>query len=188
MNSFYDVNELLKIGFESVGDDVQISRKASIYDSSKMSLGNHVRIDDFCILSGKIKIGDYVHISSHTSIFAGDAGVEIGSFSGLSSRCAVYAISDDYSGQFLSNATVPLNYRNVKSDKVIIGDNVIVGTGSTILPGVCIENGIAIGCMSLVNKTLKERGVYYGIPVRKMNERSDNCEKLAKIVMNKGKF
>ena len=178
MNSFYSTEELAKIGLKSFGNDVLISKKASIYNPEQIVLGNHVRIDDFCILSGQITIGNFVHISAFTAIFAGEAGVEIGDFSGLSSRCAVYAISDDYSGNFLSNAMAPIEYRNVCSKKVIIEKHVIIGTGSTILPGVKIIEGTAIGCMSLVNKSILIDGIYCGIPARKIKNRQQGYKEL----------
>ena len=178
MNSFYSKDELNRIGFASIGEDVLISKKASIYNPEKMCLGNHVRIDDYCILSGKIIVSDYVHISAYSCIFAGDAGVEIGSFSGLSSRCAIYAISDDYSGQFLSNAMAPQKYRCVNASKVTIGNHVIIGTGSTVLPGANIVSGVAVGCMSLVNKPITVDGIYCGIPVKKIKERKNNYKML----------
>ncbi|EAO54015.1 O-acetyltransferase (cell wall biosynthesis) [Bacillus thuringiensis serovar israelensis ATCC 35646] len=68
MNSFYSQEELKKIGFLSVGKNVLISKKASIYNPGAISIGNHVRIDDFCILSGKITIGSYSHISAVYSV------------------------------------------------------------------------------------------------------------------------
>ena len=56
MNNFYDAQELKEFGFAKVGINVLISRKASIYGAKNMSIGSNVRIDDFCILSGKITI------------------------------------------------------------------------------------------------------------------------------------
>jgi len=55
MNSFYTEDELKEIGLKSYGHNVLISRKANLYSVSEISIGNNVRIDDFCILSGKIK-------------------------------------------------------------------------------------------------------------------------------------
>ena len=54
MNSFYTENELKQIGFKRIGENVLISRKASIYQPELIEIGNNVRIDDFCILSGNI--------------------------------------------------------------------------------------------------------------------------------------
>ena len=71
MNSFYSIDEIKKIGFKSIGNNVLISKKASFYNAETMVIGNNVRIDDFCILSGIIEIRDYVHIAAYSGLFAG---------------------------------------------------------------------------------------------------------------------
>lgn len=71
MNSFYTENELNELGLKAVGENVNISKKASLYGCSEISIGNNVRIDDFCILSGNIKIGDYVHVAAYTALYGG---------------------------------------------------------------------------------------------------------------------
>lgn len=182
MDSFYNEEELKLLGFKKYGKKVLISKKASIYNPSSMVIGDYVRVDDFCILSGDICFGNYIHISAYSSIFAGNAGVEIGDFSGISSRCAIYAISDDYSGNFLSNAMAPSQYRNVESKKVTIGKHVIIGTGSTVLPGANIADCISIGCMSLVNKSLSVSGIYCGIPVKRIKDKNTKCIEFGKLI------
>ena len=67
MTSFYTEEELKGLGFRHIGNGVCISRKASIYGAQNISLGDHVRIDDFCILSGRIEIGSYVHVAAATA-------------------------------------------------------------------------------------------------------------------------
>lgn len=170
--SFYSPEELAQIGFKSYGKNVQISRKASIYGASHISIGDNVRIDDFCILSGKITLGNYIHIAAYTALFSGKEEIEMHDFSCLSSRCAVYAKSDDYSGNCLTNPTIPEKYSNIINGKVTIGRHVLVGSGSTILPGVTIGEGTAVGSMSLINKSLDEWGIYVGIPCRYLRPRS----------------
>ena len=63
-----------------------------------------------------------------------------------------------------------------------IGRHVIVGTGSTILPGVKLGEGCAVGAMSLLNRDAEPWGIYHGIPARRRGERSREllslCEKL----------
>ena len=172
MNSFYSNDELEKMGFLSIGENVYISRKASIYGINKISIGSNVRIDDFCILSGKIIIGNNIHIAAGTYIYGGDVGVELSDYSCLSSRCAVYAISDDYSGEFMSNPMIPESYRNVKKESVYIGKHALIGTGCTILPGVNIGFGASVGAMSLVNKDLDDFTINVGIPCKKIKDRS----------------
>ena len=172
MASFYTVEELEQIGFSKIGTNVLISRKASIYGAEEMVIGNNVLIDDFCILSGKITIGDFVHIAAYSALFGGSEGIELKDFSGLSSRCVIYASSDDYSGNSLTNPTIPDKYTNVTNQKVILEKHVIIGTGSIIMPGVIIGEGSAIGSMSLVNKSVQPWGMYIGIPCKKVKDRS----------------
>lgn len=178
MNSFYSSKELQNMGFVSVGENVLISRKASIYGVDKISIGNNVRIDDFCILSGKITLGNNIHISAYTALYGGDTGIILNDFSGISSRCAVYSESDDYSGNCLTNPMNPIEYRNIISGKVILEKHVLVGSGCTILPDVTIKEGTAVGCMSLINQPLDSWGIYAGIPCRKIKDRKKIILKL----------
>ena len=55
--SYLTQDQLLKLGFKSLGKNVKISDKAAIYDCNNLEIGNNSRIDDFCVISGKIKIG-----------------------------------------------------------------------------------------------------------------------------------
>ena len=48
---FYSREQLKKIGFKSLGKNVLISDKTSIYSPENISIGNNVRVDDFSILS-----------------------------------------------------------------------------------------------------------------------------------------
>lgn len=171
MNSYYTEEELRRIGFKKIGKNVLISKKASIYGASKMELGNNIRIDDFCFLSGKIKLGNYIHISAYSLLVGGEEGIEMEDFSGLSSKVTIYAVSDDYSGEYLTNPTVNPKYTNHISKKVHLKKHVIVGTNSTLLPGVTLEEGVAIGAMSLVNKNISAWKVAIGIPSKIISER-----------------
>lgn len=178
-DSFYSRGELEQMGFKTLGKtDVLVSRKASIYGASNISLESNVRIDDFCILSGNITIGRYVHIAAYSALFGGKEGILLKDFSGLSSRCVIYASSDDYSGNSLTNPTVPEIYTNIISGKVILEKHVIVGTGSSIMPGIIIGEGAAIGSMSLVNKSVEAWGIYVGIPCKKVKNRSQKILEL----------
>ena len=96
MSSFYTEEELQDVGFKKYGKNVLISKKSSIYSPDKISLGNNVRIDDFCCLVGGesgIEIGSNVHIAFHC-IIVGNGGVKINDFAGLSSRCCIYSATE----------------------------------------------------------------------------------------------
>lgn len=180
MNSFYSQEELLKIGFKSVGKNVMLSRKTSIYNAANMVLGNNVRIDDFCILSGCIIIGNNVHVAAYVALFAGQVGIELKDFSGISSRCVIYAESDDYSGHWMTNPTVSDDFRQTYGGKVTLERHVVVGTGCTILPNVTLGEGASVGSMSLVTKNLEPWGIYVGCPCVKRKDRSKRILELEK--------
>lgn len=172
MNSFYSNEELIELGFKSIGDNVLISRKSSIYNADKISIGNNVRIDDFSILSGEITIGNHVHIAAYAALFAGDKGIELKDFVGVSSRATIYALSDDYLGNALTNPTIPNILRNVYGGKVILGRHALIGASTVILPNITIGDGVAVGACSLINKDCDEWSIYTGMPAKKIKERS----------------
>lgn len=178
MSSFYSNDELQKIGFKHIGTNVLLSRNANIYGANNIEIGNNVRIDDFCILSGNIILGNYIHIAAYSALFGGKSGIVMEDFSGLSSRCVIYGDSDDYSGEALTNPMIPDLYRQVWGGKVILKRHVILGTGVSVLPNVTVGEGTAIGSMSLINKSLDSWGIYAGIPCKKISDRK-------KIILDK---
>ena len=182
-NSFYLREELLDLGIKEVGSNVFISRKASLYGCSNMSIGSNVRIDDFCVLSGKIVLGNHIHIAVYSALFGGHTGIEMKDFSGISSRCTIYAESDDYSGKFLTNPTVPDEYLGLVKGKVILNKHVIIGSGSVVLPNCELGEGVAVGCMSSVHKSLQEWNIYFGSPCKRIKSRKKDLLKLEEKLM-----
>jgi len=172
MTSFYTRDELSALGLKSYGENVLISKKCSIYAAEKISIGSHVRIDDFCILSSHIELGSYIHISAYTSLYAGSYKIQVGDFCTVSSRCAIYAESDDYSGNCLTNPMVPKGCRTTYGGNVILMEHSIIGSASTVLPDITIGEGASIGAMSLVNKDVPEWSVCVGVPCRRIKDRS----------------
>ena len=178
--TFYSLEELEQLGLAKYGNDVYISRKTSLFNPSHISIGNHVRIDDYSVLSagsGGIEIGDYVHIAVFCALM-GKGKISLADFSGLSSRVSIYSSNDDYSGEWLTNPTVPDEFTNVTHADVSIGKHVIVGAGTIILPGVSIGEGTAIGALSLVDRSCLSFRIYGGAPVRRIGERKNRIKEL----------
>lgn len=171
--SFYSDAELGALGLAGLGTGVRISRKASIHGASRITIGDHSRIDDFCVLSagvGGIAIGRHVHIAVHCALI-GQGRIELHDYAGLSSRVTLYSSNDDYSGVHMSNPTVPPEYTQVTQATVILGRHVIVGSGSVILPGCTLHEGCGVGALSLVRTDCEPFGMYFGAPVRRIGER-----------------
>lgn len=173
--SFLSQGQLQQMGFASIGNNVLISDKASFYNCKNINIGNNVRIDDFCVLSagdGGINLGDYIHIAAF-SLLIGAGKITLEDFSGLSSRVSIYSSSDDYSGLSMTNPMIPKKYTNVSSKDVIVRRHVIIGSGSVILPGVVLEDGVAIGALSLVTKSCGRFSIYAGNPARRIKKRNE---------------
>ncbi|MFM0046335.1 acyltransferase [Paraburkholderia sediminicola] len=166
--------DLTSAGFGSIGRNVRIAKNCTIVGMQNIHIGDHVRIDGLSVLSagnGYIRIGSYIHIGG-MCFLTGAGGIDLEDFSGLSQGVRVYSASDDYSGQSLTNPTIPREFLNVEIAPVRLGRHVIVGSGSVILPGCNIGEGSSIGAMSLVTKSLAPWGIYAGAPARFLKKRS----------------
>ena len=166
---------------------MKISRKASIYGARNISIGNHVRIDDFCILSGCITIGSYVHVAAYTALYGGKKGIYISDFANLSSRISVYSISDDYTGESMTGPMVPETYKNLVDAPVHIGKHVIIGSAGVVLPGVTLAEGSAFGSFSFMDHDSEPWSINVGIPFKKIRERKKDVMDLEQKLMRSQK-
>lgn len=179
MSNFLSEEELAGLGIRQYGKNVLIGRHAVLYTPEKLTMGDNVRIDDFTIVSGEVHLGSYIHISQFCGLYGGDKGIVMEDFSGLSSKCSVYAVSDDYTGKSMTNPMVPEKYKPTAiSSPVHIGKHAIIGCNSVVLPGVEVPEGAAVGSLSLVTRSLEPWSISTGIPAKKKSERSRDILKL----------
>ena len=182
--SFYTNKELENIGLKSFGKNVLISKKMSIYNPEKISIGNNVRIDDFCVFSPskELRIGNYIHIGNFTTI-KGLGKVIIEDFVAISGKVSIYSSSDDYSGLYMTGPMIPEKYRNVNNGDIIIKKHVVIGAGAVILPNVVLEEGVAVGSLSLIDKNCEEFYIYRGVPAVKISKRLRGVLNLEKMLI-----
>ena len=171
VNSFYSREELAGLGLKSYGENVLISRFARVYSPGTIEIGSHVRIDDFCILSGKIILGSYIHISAYSALY-GKYGIMMENYSGLSPRCTLFSASDDFSGDYLIGPMVDQKSTNVTGGQITIGKYSQLGSGCTVMPGVTVNEGVAVGAMSLVLHDLGSWKIFKGVPAVYYKDRS----------------
>jgi acetyltransferase-like isoleucine patch superfamily enzyme len=110
-----------------------------ISDPGNLEIGNHVSIGTYVHMwcHGGIKIGDRVMIGSHT---------------------AITSVTHDYEQENMRPTSV--------RKKVIIEDDVWIGTHSVILPGVAVGKGAVIGANSVVTKDVEPYSIVFGSPAR----------------------
>lgn len=111
-----------------------------------------------------IKIGENTHFYSPWSINIDTQRpwmIEIGDNVHITAGVIVLQHGYDW-------AVIQKKYGEVtgSSGKVKIGNNVFIGTKTTILKGVTVGDNVIIGANSLVNKSLPSNGVYAGNPAR----------------------
>ena len=179
MTSFYNDIELAELGLKSYGQNVLISKKASIYSASTISIGNNVRIDDFCILSGNITIGNYVHISAFVALY-GKGRIVIGDYCGCSPRCTLFSQTDDFSGESMIGPMVDEQLTNVISGPIIMENHTQIGANSIIMPNTKIHEGAVCGAFSYVKHDLAPWTINIGIPAKVLKQRSCKILELTK--------
>lgn len=171
---YFGDEDLRSLGFGSLGSNVRIARNCTLIGLSNIRIGSNVRIDGGTVISanaGSLDIGNYIHIGGG-GFFACAGGITLADFSNFSQGVRIYSVSDDYSGQFMTNPTVPKKYLGVTTAPVAIERHVIIGSGSVVLPGVVVGEGAAVGALSLVKQSIEGWGVYAGTPVRRLKARS----------------
>lgn len=172
MNTFMTREELERLGLKAYGENVLIGKHAVLYHPERLVIGSHVRIDDFTVISGNVILGDYVHISHFCGLYGGTEGIIMEDFSTLASKCSIFADSDDYSGNSMVYPAAPDKYKPCAINAMVqIKRNVIIGCNSVVLPGVVLEEGTAVGSMSLCNKSTIQWSIYAGVPARRLRER-----------------
>ncbi len=180
---YVNENYLKEIGIKSVGKNVLVQKSCTIVGIENITIGSNVRIDGFNSLIAPnevgLSIGSFVHIGAQC-VISSNYGIEISDFVGLSHGVKIFSGTDDYTGEALTNPTVPSAFTKIYKGKVKLSKHVVVGSGSVILPNLTIGIGSSIGALSLVNHSIGSWGVYFGSPVKKLKERSKNLLELEK--------
>lgn len=137
-----------------------------------MSIGDHVRIDPFRILSpgDTLTIGSYVHIAAHC-VLIGSSAIALDDFAAVSHGGKILSASDDFRGGCLIGPTLPDDYRNVDSRPVRFARHALTGAGTVVLPGTELGEGTTVGAMSVAKGVLEPWSVYAGCLARKVGDR-----------------
>ncbi|PML61246.1 hypothetical protein BCT73_06555 [Vibrio breoganii] len=136
-------NIYYKRKFYKVGDGFFAHGNFSLKNGEKVELGNNVSINDGVYINGQggISIGDDVSISAKVIIVS----------TGLDTN------------EFASKK------RHVDK-KIIIGNNVHLGAGAIINPGITIGDNVIIGSGSVVTKNISSRCIAVGNYAKKIKE------------------
>ena len=142
------VTEVSVGGFRSSsvewGHGCQVYAPANIYRSK---IGDRVRIGPFTEIQDGCEVGDDTVVCSHVFL-AGDTVI--------GRRCFVGH------GVITCNDRYPVaNNKDWVRERVVIGDDVSIGSGAVLMPGVVIGSSVIIGAAAVVTKSIPDNTVVY---------------------------
>ena len=132
------------------------------FDGGKITIGNNVSIEqgvEIVAQGSSILIGDNVFIGRGCQIIA-KKFISIGDDSQIASYCVIR----DANHQINLKHLVRLQHHDVSP--IVIGQDVWIGTQTSIIMGAKINDGCVVGANSLINKELVGYGVYVGSPAK----------------------
>lgn len=122
-----------------VGKNVIIKDEVMLINPSSISIDDYTMIGERCYIrgGGQILIGKYCQIANNVIIVTTN-----------------HLLDKD------------LYYGNIENKDVIIGDNVWIGSGAKIMPGVKIGDNSVIGAGAVVAKDVETNALVGGVPAR----------------------
>jgi len=131
--------------------------KAFYYSKIFLKCGDNFILWGDCYIKNphKIKIGHNVSINDGAYL-NGMGGIEIGNNVSISALAIIVSTGLD-----IDNFKIKKEH---KSQKIIIGNNVQVGAGATILSGIIVGNNVIIGAGAVVTKDVEDNRIVIGNP------------------------
>ena len=135
--------------FKKIDGIAFIQPRVTIIHSDRIICGKQLGINSGSYINGigGIEMGDNVLIGSNVTISSGEHPIE---------------------GKFPAIFT-----RETKHKKITICNDVWIGAGVVIMPGITLATGTVVGANAVITKDTEQYGVYVGIPAKKIRERKD---------------
>ena len=175
-------DKFLKSGVKMTGPetiyfskDIKIGKNVTIEPyvvfGPKVKIGSNVLIRSFshlenCIVKDKVEIGPYARIRPNTVL---EKGSKIGNFVeikkskiGKNSKVNhLTYIGDANIGKNVNvgAGTITCNYDGIKKSKTLIKDNVFIGSNSSLVAPLTLEEGSTIGAGSVITKKVKRKSL-----------------------------
>ena len=175
-------NKFLKIGVKMIGPetiffskDTRIGKNVTIEPyvvfGKKVKIGNNVIIKSFshlesCKVENKVEIGPYARIRPNVIL---KEGSRIGNFVEIKksiigkkskvNHLAYIGDSDIGKAVNIGAGTITCNYDGTKKNKTIIKDEVFVGSNSSLVAPLTLEQNSIIGAGSVITKRVRKKSL-----------------------------
>jgi maltose O-acetyltransferase len=136
-----------KLLFKHLGGFAWVQHGVTIVHADRLSVGRHFGCNTGTYINaiGGLTMGDYVLLGSNVTISSG--------------RHTIDGIQP------------PVFARPTDPAPIVIEDDVWIGAGAVILPGLTLRTGSVIGANAVVTRDTDAYGVYVGAPARKIRAR-----------------
>jgi acetyltransferase-like isoleucine patch superfamily enzyme len=133
--------------FARLGGFCWIQPGVTIVQANRLRVGKHFGCNSGTYINavGEIVMGDYVLLGSNVTISSGMHSI--------------------------AGRTPPVFARPAVPKRIVIEDDVWIGAGVVIMPGVTIRQGSVIGANAVVTRDTEEYGIYVGAPARRIGAR-----------------
>lgn len=162
-------------GFLATDSDPRIHPTAEL---KSCRLGRHVAIGERVILR-EVTVGDYSYFERHgEAIYASvakfcsiAANVRLNALEHPMERVTTHKITYRPNEYFKFHGVDQMFRERRRAKKVAIGNDVWIGHGAVVMPGVTIGNGAVIGANAVVTKDVGDYEVVAGVPARRIRMR-----------------
>jgi acetyltransferase-like isoleucine patch superfamily enzyme len=138
-----------KLFFKRLGGFCWVQHGVTIVSSNRLRIGKHFGCNSGTYINavGEITIGDYVLIGSNVTISSGMHPIE--------------------------GEEPPIFARPAVPKPIRIEDDVWIGAGAVIMPGIVLARGSVVGANAVVTRDTEAYSVNVGIPARKIRSRAN---------------
>lgn len=148
-----------------------IERNVVIDGPERVRLGDHVTLRGGVYLGAStpeayVRVDNHTHIDRH-SVLYGNGGISIGAGCAIAAHVLIYSQSNQYK----HSPGTPILAQPTVHAPVFIGDDVWLGAGAIILPGVSVGNQAIVAAGAVVRSNVSPGAIVAGVPARQVGTR-----------------
>lgn len=156
------MNYFLQKIIRNLKNDLKLIRLSKINKTVEINYGN-----EFYYIE-KLELGRYVYLGEN-GYYNAAGGISIGNGTCIAANVSI--LSENHNYDSLDLKYIPFDSRKIHKP-VIIEENVWIGHGTTIIPGVKIGEGAVVAAGSVVTKDVPNYTVVGGNPAKTIKKRN----------------
>lgn len=154
-----------------IGNNVTFFPNCFIQGSSPLTIEDHVAFYPGAYLSTGNKEQSFIRIAHHSHfapnvVLYGHGGLTIGPYCNIASHVVLATVGHDHQITNQPMATAP-----TVNGPITLEEDIWIGANATITANITIAKGCVIGANAVLTHSTAPRGIYLGIPAKKVQGR-----------------